>query len=245
MLRIYTFILEVLRKIAVLEARIRKHDPDLARQLRRAGSSIALNTAEAMGSQLATRRRASALHLAPRKKLARAWMSRRSSATSRSTHNCATTSIGSRQRFIASSREAVQHRADDVQLRSDRFVDRCDVSKRLRNIETGLGLFRRAERDGVERLAIAASRVASFRNVENDACSSSSKLPREIAIAPFDRPDVDREHLEHCKTVVVDSEHDQASFRALSSEGTARPRRAQDVSRFGEADRRLLAAARP
>ena len=50
MLRIYTFILEVLRKIAVLEARIRKHDPDLARQLRRAGSSIALNTAEAMGS---------------------------------------------------------------------------------------------------------------------------------------------------------------------------------------------------
>ena len=50
MLRIYTFILEVLRKIAVLEARIRKHDPDLARQLRRAASSIALNTAEAMGS---------------------------------------------------------------------------------------------------------------------------------------------------------------------------------------------------
>ena len=50
MLRIYTFILEVLRKVAVLEARIRKHDPDLARQLRRAGSSIALNTAEAMGS---------------------------------------------------------------------------------------------------------------------------------------------------------------------------------------------------
>ena len=50
MLRIYTFILEVLRKIALLEARIRKHDPDLARQLRRAGSSIALNTAEAMGS---------------------------------------------------------------------------------------------------------------------------------------------------------------------------------------------------
>ena len=50
MLRIYSFILEVLRKIAPLEARIRKHDPDLARQLRRAASSIALNCAEATGS---------------------------------------------------------------------------------------------------------------------------------------------------------------------------------------------------
>ena len=50
MLRIYSFILEVLRKIAGFERRIRKHDPDLARQLRRAASSIALNTAEAVGS---------------------------------------------------------------------------------------------------------------------------------------------------------------------------------------------------
>ncbi len=51
MLRIYSFILETLRKVALLEARIRKHDPDLARQLRRAASSIALNCAEATGSQ--------------------------------------------------------------------------------------------------------------------------------------------------------------------------------------------------
>ena len=51
MLRIYSFILEVLRKIAPLETRIRKHDSDLARQLRRASSSIALNCAEAAGSQ--------------------------------------------------------------------------------------------------------------------------------------------------------------------------------------------------
>ena len=51
MLRIYSFILEVLQKVAPLEARIRKHDPDLARQLRRAASSIALNCAEATGSQ--------------------------------------------------------------------------------------------------------------------------------------------------------------------------------------------------
>jgi hypothetical protein len=51
MLRIYSFILETLRKIAPLEGRIRKHDPDLARQLRRVASSIALNCAEATGSQ--------------------------------------------------------------------------------------------------------------------------------------------------------------------------------------------------
>ena len=51
MLRIYSFILETLRKIAPLETRIRKHDPDLARRLRRAASSIALNCAEAAGSQ--------------------------------------------------------------------------------------------------------------------------------------------------------------------------------------------------
>ena len=51
MLRIYSFILETLRKIAVLETRIRQHDTDLARQLRRAASSIALNCAETSGSQ--------------------------------------------------------------------------------------------------------------------------------------------------------------------------------------------------
>ena len=49
MLRIYSFILETLRKSAPLIQRIAKHDPDLARQIRRAGSSMALNTAEGMG----------------------------------------------------------------------------------------------------------------------------------------------------------------------------------------------------
>ncbi len=51
MLRIYSFILEVLRKIAPLVKAIAKHDPDLAKQLRRSASSMALNTAEGSGSQ--------------------------------------------------------------------------------------------------------------------------------------------------------------------------------------------------
>ena len=49
MLRIYSFIIETLRKIAPLIKRIAKHDADLARQIRRAANSIALNTAEGMG----------------------------------------------------------------------------------------------------------------------------------------------------------------------------------------------------
>ncbi len=51
MLRIYPFILETLRTMAPLVRDIAKHDPDLARQLRRSASSVALNAAEAMGSQ--------------------------------------------------------------------------------------------------------------------------------------------------------------------------------------------------
>ena len=50
MLRIYPFIIETLRFIAPLVRQIEKRDSDLARQLRRAASSIALNTAEAIGS---------------------------------------------------------------------------------------------------------------------------------------------------------------------------------------------------
>ena len=50
MLKIYPFIIETLRLIAPLVRQIEKRDSDLARQLRRAASSIALNTAEAIGS---------------------------------------------------------------------------------------------------------------------------------------------------------------------------------------------------
>ena len=49
-LRIYSFIIETLRVVGPIAGQIAKHDADLARQLRRAASSIALNTAEANGS---------------------------------------------------------------------------------------------------------------------------------------------------------------------------------------------------
>src|SRR5260370_41391493 len=50
MLRIYPFIIETLKLSAPLIRTIGKHDVDLARQTRRAASSIALNTAEGFGS---------------------------------------------------------------------------------------------------------------------------------------------------------------------------------------------------
>ena len=50
MLRIYPFIVETLREVGRVARVIAKYDIDLARQLRRAGASIALNTAEAAGA---------------------------------------------------------------------------------------------------------------------------------------------------------------------------------------------------
>ena len=49
MLRIYPFIIETLKVVAPVIREIGRHDIDLARQARRAASSIALNTAEAYG----------------------------------------------------------------------------------------------------------------------------------------------------------------------------------------------------
>ncbi len=56
MLRIYAVILEVLRGLRPVLAAIEVHDRDLARQLRRASTSVALNTSEASGSHGGTRR---------------------------------------------------------------------------------------------------------------------------------------------------------------------------------------------
>src|SRR5580698_7252621 len=56
MLRIYPVIISFLRGVAPLVAAIETHDRDLARQLRRCGSSIALNAQEGSGSHGGTRR---------------------------------------------------------------------------------------------------------------------------------------------------------------------------------------------
>jgi four helix bundle protein len=56
MLRIYPVIITFIRGLAPLIAKIEAHDRDLARQLRRAVSSVALNCAEASGSRGGTRK---------------------------------------------------------------------------------------------------------------------------------------------------------------------------------------------
>ena len=55
MLRIYPVILETISKLRTVVAQIERRDRDLARQLRRAGSSISLNVAEGMYSRGALR----------------------------------------------------------------------------------------------------------------------------------------------------------------------------------------------
>jgi len=56
MLRIYDVILGVLRELRPVIAAIESHDRDLAKQLKRASTSIALNCSEGSGSHGGTRR---------------------------------------------------------------------------------------------------------------------------------------------------------------------------------------------
>jgi four helix bundle protein len=56
MLRVYTVIIDFLGGLRPVVAQIESHDRDLARQLRRCASSIALNVSEGSGSRAGTRR---------------------------------------------------------------------------------------------------------------------------------------------------------------------------------------------
>jgi four helix bundle protein len=56
MLRIYGVMLNVVREMRPVLARIESKDGDLARQMRRALASMVLNTGEGMGSSAGTRR---------------------------------------------------------------------------------------------------------------------------------------------------------------------------------------------
>jgi four helix bundle protein len=54
-MRVYQQAIEMNRKLAQVSGLIERHDRDLVRQLKRAASSVALNVAEALGTQAGNR----------------------------------------------------------------------------------------------------------------------------------------------------------------------------------------------
>src|SRR6185503_15991852 len=85
--------------------------------------------------------------------------------------------------------EAVEHRADRTEVGEHSLVDPFEVPEARSDIETRFRLFRRAERDLVERLSVAASCVTAFRDVERDARHRPPHLPSEVDIEARDRVD--------------------------------------------------------
>src|SRR6185503_20333733 len=145
MLRIYPFIIETFKAVAPVIREIGRHDVDLARQTRRAASSIALNTAEAYGAAAAMSDCAFDQRSGRRTRSKLASMSPKHSATSiRSTIDCAMRSTESPPRSTASLRdEAVEHRADRIEVDEHSLVDPFEVPEARSDIETRFRLFRR------------------------------------------------------------------------------------------------------
>jgi hypothetical protein len=76
MLRVYGVAVRVVEELGPAIARIAVRDPDLARQMRRAASSVVLNVAEGSGCSGGTRRERYRSALAPRARCKRVSMSR-------------------------------------------------------------------------------------------------------------------------------------------------------------------------